>query len=1454
MRTSVEPNQTNFPKSPEPTTSVRRPASIDRYGARSGTAGDIPFGDPQARYSISYVPGMSEHVVNTGKTLPEAQLRVVLFACEVERLNTLNYNLVKENEILKAQAKKTDREADLETKLAIVLAENEKLNQIVEELHSVYVRERESLTNEDYERRIAELLNDLEETKKNPQARSQLDFQSLERERDILTEQLGRQGRDLEALRARLGSIQVGPADVRLLQEQITTLKIDNEKLKAELDAMKLQYGGNADALQQRLIQYDSKLRVLLAENEKLNNLILEQSGHLKNLSEQKPKEIVINRGGEEAEKKAAAPQQNQKEIIERLAGDNKELSSTLNDLKDKLTRMARDNERLNDLVEQLRLEHENLRRQAGDTTRINQLTVQINNLLDENRKLNDLLNEKTRSYEDLLRRLHEAETSGANTTELRTRIGLLTADIDNLNATIRDLRLENERLQRQVLDLTGGNTRLEQLSIQLNNLLDENRKLNDLLAERVRENDALKLKIRDLELSSGDVSIYRDKLQLITTENERLNIVIADLRREIEQLRLSAGDSARIAQLSAQLNTLLEENSRLNKLVADIKTENDRLRARISELELGSGALDDLRSRINLLSTDNETLRRQLSELSGSSYRIEQLTLQLNGANDEKQRLNNLLQERAREVDQLRIEISDLRGGSVRLEQLKTQLNSLLDENKRLNDALIAKSSEIDELRRRSSQFESIQGSVTFLTSENERLNSLLTERLREIDTLRARISTLETSGYQITSLEERIRALNGEKERLNLLLVERSREIDTLRLQIHELHGSASVIEGLRSNFVLISAENERLHGVVGDSNRKIDSLGLRIIQLEDAERQFAGLKDRLNILIHDNEKLNQMIAEKLRENENQRRRILELESINVSSVELQNRVAYLTTDNQKLLQERDSLRAQLTVALAERDRFSILLEEKNREIELVRGDQIRIIEAGPRISGETPKQSGVYPTSSAHEEAIAGLENRIKLFELEQKRLISLLSDRDHEVETLKQRINALNALAQENERLNQVLAEKNREIDDLRRTTPEVNVPESDKARLEADYRRLLEVQLSDATQRFNDEKQILLQQVNELESRISVLVADNERLSRLVNENAQNSELWKSRHDELEKSKNAEIENLKSSKYREVPVRAQPVGEEEQGELSDKVDHLTNEIERLQDHLNSTLKEVGEWRKRYSELEVLRAQELDELRAQFATVKKTQIEAKEVATKFTAERSAYETQIAQLQQRVVDAERQLQLVTAENERFVRLSTTQLAEVEGQKRRQHELKMSQSLELTQLRAQIEVYKANATDVKQLAIKYSADKAADQSQIKQLKQVNENYKAEIEKLYELIEQRKADFDTLNKQNQELVAQYEKLTHQVFEQGNSAAFKIEAFESMKKEVEDLKLSRDEFRQQAERNSVELTRRNKDLVDRLQELDVLKMKYEEGLANYQALNAKLFDKLTAEK
>ena len=105
----------------------------------------------------------------------------------------------------------------------------------------------------------------------------------------------------------------------------------------------------------------------------------------------------------------------------------------------------------------------------------------------------------------------------------------------------------------------------------------------------------------------------------------------------------------------------------------------------------------------------------------------------------------------------------------------------------------------------------------------------------------------------------------------------------------------------------------------------------------------------------------------------------------------------------------------------------------------------------------------------------------------------------------------------------------------------------------------------------------------------------------------------------------------------------------------------------------------------------------------------------------------------------------------------------------------------------------------------DIKQLAIKYGADKAADQSQIKQLKQMNENYKAELEKLYELLNQRKVDFDALVKQvsilkdysscnqNEKLSAMYEKLADYVRNQGESTFDQSEKIAMLQKENAEL-------------------------------------------------------------
>jgi len=177
---------------------------------------------------------------------------------------------------------------------------------------------------------------------------------------------------------------------------------------------------------------------------------------------------------------------------------------------------------------------------------------------------------------------------------------------------------------------------------------------------------------------------------------------------------------------------------------------------------------------------------------------------------------------------------------------------------------------------------------------------------------------------------------------------------------------------------------------------------------------------------------------------------------------------------------------------------------------------------------------------------------------------------------------------------------------------------------------------------------------------------------------------------------------------------------------------------------------------------------------------------------------------------------------------------------------------ELDLKYQSEIADLKQQLLYFQNNNFDVKQLAIKYGAEKAADQAQIKQLKQMNENYKAELEKLYELMNQRKQEMENMSQMTTSLRQSYIQATHSLEEQRTSTT--VESSTSIwQSKILELEASREEYRKAAERNAMELTRKNKELVDKIQELDGLKTKYEEALANYQQLNSKLFNKLMTE-
>lgn len=282
-------------------------------------------------------------------------MKIVTLTCELEKVNTYNYTLVKENEVLRVQANKSEREKDLETKLAIVLAENEKLNCIVEEVYEVYMSSRNTtVVHHEYEHRITELYADLENWKKKYNALEsqnnivelQHAVQDLKHKNEMLSEQLTRKDRDLEAMRARLNSLGALEVNAQDLNQRVSILSSENQMLHKELDAMKLQYG-KADALQLKISTYDNKIRTVLDENDKLNSLLRAKVDEVRELKEalshahNKHAEVSVslNRQHEE-QKKSSANQQGLANRMQSLADENDQLHHELerlqHDIKDR--------------------------------------------------------------------------------------------------------------------------------------------------------------------------------------------------------------------------------------------------------------------------------------------------------------------------------------------------------------------------------------------------------------------------------------------------------------------------------------------------------------------------------------------------------------------------------------------------------------------------------------------------------------------------------------------------------------------------------------------------------------------------------------------------------------------------------------------------------------------------------------------------------------------------------------------------------------------------------------------------------------------------------------------------------------------------------------------------------------------------------------------------------------
>ena len=126
-----------------------------------------------------------------------------------------------------------------------------------------------------------------------------------------------------------------------------------------------------------------------------------------------------------------------------------------------------------------------------------------------------------------------------------------------------------------------------------------------------------------------------------------------------------------------------------------------------------------------------------------------------------------------------------------------------------------------------------------------------------------------------------------------------------------------------------------------------------------------------------------------------------------------------------------------------------------------------------------------------------------------------------------------------------------------------------------------------------------------------------------------------------------------------------------------------------------------------------------------------------------------------------------------------------------------------------------------------------------------------MNETTKSEVGRLHELLNFRKREKEESNKDNQKIKEQVQASFEVNAELEANLDSLNEKYELLKSENSDLAQSRGHYKAQADRNALGLSDKNKEMIDRIEELGRVKQEYEERLKNVSNMETDLFNRLS---
>lgn len=240
--------------------------------------------------------------------------------------------------------------------------------------------------------------------------------------------------------------------------------------------------------------------------------------------------------------------------------------------------------------------------------------------------------------------------------------------------------------------------------------------------------------------------------------------------------------------------------------------------------------------------------------------------------------------------------------------------------------------------------------------------------------------------------------------------------------------------------------------------------------------------------------------------------------------------------------------------------------------------------------------------------------------------------------------------------------------------------------------------------------------------------------------------------------------------------------------------------------------------------------------LVDMRFKLNSIRSSMLTNEAISIEFDAERLAFETTIEHLRKRVAELEKRSDQLTSENLMWKQVYNLREKNLDVLTARYQSLEKELKSQITALRKENEKKSEEISLLREEEIRIISDRNIYDAQLKQLKTMNDNQKEELSRMNDLMASRKKDWEDLSLlwektrvDNQKLVEENNNLKHEMM-------IMTERCELLSLENNEHSRLKENYKEQAERVALELTKKNKDLVEKINSLKEIRGRYEFAL------------------